>query len=227
MTDLAGKRVLVVGASGGIGRCIAEELTKRGSEVIGSTRSVEVADSESVSRWTQLDLAADESIASVLDVVDSGEISIDGVIVAAGVVGFGDVVDTPAVLANHMMRVNATGVIQLLAGLVPTLASSDGAFIVTMSGQIVETPMAGMTAYAASKSALHAWGIAAAREFRRLGVRLLDARPGHTESGLARRAIFGEAPSFPEGLSPRSVAVRIIDAIVDDERDLPAAAFTR
>jgi len=66
---------------------------------------------------------------------------------------------------------------------------------------------------------------AASREFRRRGVRLVDARPGHTETGLATRPITGEAPSLPTGLDPDVVAARIVRAIVDGEKDLPSASF--
>jgi hypothetical protein len=56
-------------------------------------------------------------------------------------------------------------------------------------------------------------------------VRLLDARPGHTETGLATRPVEGRAPSFPPGLDPDAVAARIVRAIVDGEKDLPSSAF--
>jgi cyclic-di-GMP-binding biofilm dispersal mediator protein len=64
-----------------------------------------------------------------------------------------------------------------------------------------------------------------AAEVRRRRIRVLDARPPHTETGLAERPISGTAPRFATGLDPEAVAQRIVDAIVDDERDLPSTAF--
>ena len=58
------------------------------------------------------------------------------------------------------------------------------------------------------------------------GVGVIDARPPHTETGLASRAIEGTAPNFPTGLDPVNVARRIIDAVANGETDLPTAAFT-
>ena len=49
---------------------------------------------------------------------------------------------------------------------------------------------------------------ALAREARRGKVRVIDARPPHTETGLAGRAIEGQAPRMPEGLSSETVAKR-------------------
>ena len=57
------------------------------------------------------------------------------------------------------------------------------------------------------------------------GIRIVDARPGHTETGLATRAIAGTAPAFPTGLDPDAVAQRIVTAIADGEKDLPSTAF--
>jgi cyclic-di-GMP-binding biofilm dispersal mediator protein len=82
-----------------------------------------------------------------------------------------------------------------------------------------------MAAYSASKAAAWAAMQAAARELRRRGIDVIDARPPHTETGLAGRAIAGTAPRMPEGLAPAAVAERIVAAIAAGERDLPAEAF--
>jgi hypothetical protein len=37
--------------------------------------------------------------------------------------------------------------------------------------------------------------------------------------------VFGEAPNFGAGLTTDAVAARIVAAIVNDEKDLPSAAF--
>jgi cyclic-di-GMP-binding biofilm dispersal mediator protein len=85
--------------------------------------------------------------------------------------------------------------------------------------------MAGLAAYSASKAALYAFGQAISRELRKDGIRVIDARPGHTETGLATRAIAGVAPAFPQGMSAEQVADRIIRAIIENEKDLPADSF--
>ena len=75
------------------------------------------------------------------------------------------------------------------------------------------------------KSALHSFGVAAGRELRRQGIRLIDARPGHTETELSRHPLAGATPVFPAGLSPAVVARRILEAIENDEKDLPSTSF--
>jgi len=227
MTSLTNATVLVIGAAGGIGQSLCTALHAAGATVIGTTKDAGKLSSLATTTSSQrvLDLADGDSIAAFLDDIEADDVSLDGIIVAAGVVGFGNAVDVPAAGFDRMMAINATGPIHVLSALSPIVGKSGDGFVVTLSGMIAETPMAGLSAYSASKAALHAFSIAAGREFRRLGVRLIDARPGHTESGLATRALFGEAPNFGAGLTTDAVDARIVAAIVNDEKDLPSAAF--
>jgi cyclic-di-GMP-binding biofilm dispersal mediator protein len=61
---------------------------------------------------------------------------------------------------------------------------------------------------------------------RRAGIRLLDARPGHTETQLSFHPLAGDRPAFPPGMAPEHVANRIVEAIMNDEKDLPSGAFS-
>ena len=227
MTSLTNATVLVIGATGGIGQSLCAALNDAGATVIGTTRDEGKLSglASSTSSQRVLDLADGDSIAAFLDDIETDDVALNGIIVAAGVVGFGNAVDVPAAGFDRMMAINATGPIHVLSALSPTVGKSGDGFVVTLSGMIAETPMAGLSAYSASKAALHAFSVAAGREFRRLGVRFIDARPGHTESGLATRALFGEEPNFGAGLTTDGVAARIVAAILNDEKDLPSASF--
>jgi cyclic-di-GMP-binding biofilm dispersal mediator protein len=227
MTSLTNATVLVIGAAGGIGQSLCTALHAAGATVIGTTKDAGKLSSleSTTSSQRVLDLADGDSIAAFLDDIEAEDVALTGIIVAAGVVGFGNAVDVPAAGFDRMMAINATGPIHVLSALSPIVGKSGDGFVVTLSGMIAETPMAGLSAYSASKAALHAFSVAAGREFRRIGVRFVDARPGHTESGLATRALFGEAPNFGAGLTTDAVAARIVAAIVNDEKDLPSAAF--
>lgn len=94
-----------------------------------------------------------------------------------------------------------------------------------ISGVIAEQNLPGMAAYGASKAAVRAFDEALQREARRAKINVLDARPGHTETGFASRSISGESPQFPVGLDPWHVATVIVDAIEADIKDLPSSAF--
>jgi cyclic-di-GMP-binding biofilm dispersal mediator protein len=227
MSDVTGKTFVVVGARGGLGREIATQLTQRGASVIGTARS-ESSFGEMVgytSRQLPLDLNDPRSVADFIDDLTSGPVGIDGLVLAAGIVAFGPAAETSSATLSELMAVNATAQLAIVTGLASTLARSGDAVVVSLSGKVAEIPTAGIAAYSASKAALHAFSVAAGRELRRSNIRWVDARPGHTETGLATRAVAGTAPDFGAGLTPVAVATRIVDAIVNDEKDLPSAAF--
>jgi cyclic-di-GMP-binding biofilm dispersal mediator protein len=82
-----------------------------------------------------------------------------------------------------------------------------------------------MAAYSASKAATAAAMEAIRREFRRSKVQVVDARPPHTETGLATRPLEGTAPQMPAGLEPRVVAERIVTAVERNEGVVASADF--
>ena len=176
-----------------------------------------------------LDLTDQASIARFTSAILASGQAIDGIVLAAGEVAFGSAAETPPAISDRLMTVNFLGqiavVTALLAELEKSAAANNAPFVVSISGVIAETPMAGLSSYSASKTAMHGYATAAARELRRAGIRWIDARPGHTESGLATRAIFGQAPAFGAGLKTEDVVARIVSAIKNDEKDLPSSSF--
>jgi cyclic-di-GMP-binding biofilm dispersal mediator protein len=176
-----------------------------------------------------LDLEDPQSIQTLTTYLLASESEIDGIVLASGLVAFGSVAETPATVLQRLTQVNAVGQIDLVQQLFPALLRSankgNNPFVLSISGVIAERPMAGLSAYSASKAALHAYATAAQREYQKLGIRWLDARPGHTESGLANRAIAGTAPNFGVGMAVELVIGRIIKAVLDDEKDLPSGSF--
>jgi len=222
MSEVAGAVVLVVGSTGGLGSRIAALLAEAGATVVGASRHPSAGS-------VHLDLRDPATIAQALTEVLSTHGRLDGVVIAAGVVAFGPADSVTDATITELFDVNAAGPIRLVRDAAPLLAVSAAAgrapFIVTLSGVVAEAPTAGLAAYSAAKSALAAFATAATRELRRSGIRIIDARPGHTETGLANHPIAGTPPAFATGMSPDAVAERIVRAIVDDEKDLPSGAF--
>lgn len=223
MTGFAGKKILVVGANGAFGAEFCAQLMAQGALVLGTARSAEssVRLRADVHERLLLDLNYQSSIEQLAGYL--GEL--DGLIFASGLVAFGSIETTPPSVIETLMRVNATGPMSLTSLLLPKLKAGHEPFVVTISGVISEQPMAGLSAYSASKTAIAGFSVAIGKELRKEGVLVLDARPGHTESGLAARAIFGTAPNFGTGKSVSDVVARILSGIANGERDLPSTAF--
>ena len=231
MENLRGKTILVLGGSGALGGLLVSKLSAQGAQVMATTTNNDRgAHIPSVaSPRLLLDLERPDSIEVLVNYLIQSGAQIDGIVNATGVVAFGPASELSASTLAKLSAVNFTGPVTLISGLLPALRASATAgnepFILNISGVVAESPMAGLAAYSATKAGLLAFGQALTREVRKDGIRVIDARPGHTETGLATRAIAGTAPAFPTGMTPESVADRIIRAILGGETDLPSTAF--
>jgi short-subunit dehydrogenase len=219
--------IAVVGASGGLGAPICRLLHSRGASVVLAGRNLDRLSAVGLPADTLsvvLDLR-DRSAGNVLvDAVDDRHGRLDGLVDAAGVVAFGSLVDTDDQVLEELFVANVLGPLWLLKRAVPMLAESKG-FVLHLSAVVAEQPMAGMAAYSASKAALSGADVALTRELRRSGIQVVDARPPHTETGLADRPLAGIAPKLPTGLDPDLVAARLVAAVEAGETVVPSDAF--
>ena len=231
MTSLEGMSVLVVGATGGLGAPIARRLADAGAALTLMVRAADRIAAIGVDGAAVAgDLRDPGTAQRAVDAAITAHGQLDGVVVASGIVAFGPAAGLSDDVLVDLFTVNTLGPIRVLRAAAPHLAASAerGAspFIVNISAVVAEQPTAGMAAYSASKAALTAFDAAAGRELRRAGIRVIDARPPHTETGLAGRPAAGEPPRLPTGLDPDAVAARIVAAIVDGEKELASSAFT-
>ncbi len=227
--SLAGSVVSVLGASGGLGSVIVAQLAQRGVHTIlaGPHRDRLDVVAAALPPALTTSVACDIRDASCGDAIVSAAAKIgrlDGVINAAGVVGFGALVDTPDELIEEIFLINTLGPLWMMKRVAPLLTASNG-FIVNISAVVAENPLPGMATYSASKAALTAADSAIAREFRRMGITVCDVRPPHTETGLALRPISGVAPKLPPGLDPAVVAATIVHAIESGATEVSSASF--
>ena len=217
MSNFDGAVVLMIGATGGLGSRITTQLERLGASVVPVSRA-------------DFDLRDVDGPAKAVAATIANHGRLDGLVIAAGVVAFGPIESVSDAAITELFATNTLGPIRLIREATPHLAASAAAgrdpFIVTFSGIVADAPMAGLASYSAAKAALAAFTKAATRELRKSGIRVLDARPGHTETALSRHPIEGIAPTFPAGLDPDAVAARIVRAIVDGEKDLPSTEFS-
>jgi short-subunit dehydrogenase len=218
--ELAGKKIIIVGATGVLGSRLAAQLSHAGAQVGAIVRDPSMLDSSTVS----LHKIADITDTSALTAALTALAPFDGLINAAGVVAFGNIADLDDETLTRLFAINSIAPIIMLRE--SSKHINEGGFFANLTAVVAQQPMAGMAAYSASKAAV--WGamVGASRELRRQQIDVIDVRPPHTETGLANRPIAGVAPKLPTGLEPDAVAARIITAIKDGERDLPVESFT-
>jgi cyclic-di-GMP-binding biofilm dispersal mediator protein len=224
--DIAGKNFLVIGGSGVLGQEMVNQLAASGANVLATTHSQSTSIDNATHGVVELDLANSSSISSAATAVAQKISALDGIVNCAGLVGFATIADTTPEQAARLMQVNHLGPAALITFLLPQLLgaceSNGEALVVGITGVVAERSFPGLSAYGESKLAASRHLAALAQEHRRVK---LDARPGHTETGLAQRAAFGVAPAFPEGMSAKHVVATIISGIQTGKSELASTDF--
>ena len=113
--NFSGKNVLIVGASGGLGKEFASVLIAGGANVYGTATSNESAANipDQAVQKLLLNLESAESIATLASYLNSA-VRLDGVIVSAGLVAFGLSIETPSEIDARLLQVNYRGPRDLL-----------------------------------------------------------------------------------------------------------------
>lgn len=225
MSELSGKALLVVGATGALGSRIARLLADRGAALTLSGRSAGSLAALGLdgAHAVPADLREPDAPRAIVAAAAERYGRLDGVVNAAGVVAFGALTDVDDDTVDDLLLVNFLAPLRLMRAALPVLEA--GGVILGISAVVAEKPMPNMAAYSASKAAAAALFTAARTEARRRKIRVVDVRPPHTETGLAGRAIAGDPPRLPTGLAPDAVAARIVEALLGADTDVGSDAF--
>ncbi|MGX9792815.1 SDR family oxidoreductase [Mycobacterium sp. MMS18-G62] len=154
-SNIVGTRMLIVGASSGIGHALAIAAHSRGAKVALAARRIELlsALAEQLDGSAhELDVSDPSAIERVIGEVASGFGELDAVVFTSAVVPFALIEDTDATTWLHAYAVNAVGASHVLRAALPHLA--DDAVTLVASSHDVGHPRAGVAAYHASKAAL-------------------------------------------------------------------------
>lgn len=154
-SNIAGVRMLVIGASSGIGRALAVVAHSRGAKVALAARRVELLSSVAQDLGGtahELDVADPKAVEKVVGEVAAEFGEIDAVVFTSAAVPFAHIEDTDVTTWLHAYAVNAVGASHVLRAALPHLAQD--AVVLVASSHDVGRPRAGVAAYHASKAAL-------------------------------------------------------------------------
>ncbi|HEX8091815.1 MAG TPA: glucose 1-dehydrogenase [Blastocatellia bacterium] len=196
---MAGKRVIVTGASSGIGRATSELLLKAGAMVALAGRRedalADVTQAASGARGKAFTVTADlsDERQSEFCVIEACEKmgGLDVLINAAGILKSGRIEDTSLELWDEMMNINLRSVFHLMKLAVPHLERTRGN-IVNVSSVTGPRSFPGVLAYCVSKAGVDHLTRCAALELAPKGVRVNAVNPGVVETGLHRSGGMGE-----------------------------------
>jgi NAD(P)-dependent dehydrogenase (short-subunit alcohol dehydrogenase family) len=192
-------RVIVTGASSGIGRAAALRFGAAGGSVLAVGRKESALDEVAgeirqrgghaaafVSDVTAAD-APDAIVRAALDAFGG----LTTLVNAAGIIASGTIDQTDDALWDRMMDINARAPFRLMRAVVPALVESRGS-VVNVSSVTGLRSFPGVLAYCVSKSAIDQLTRCAALELAPKGVRVNAVNPGVVVSNLHRRGGMNE-----------------------------------
>jgi 3-oxoacyl-[acyl-carrier protein] reductase len=226
-SPLAGKRIVVLGATGGIGQATARLLAERGATVGVAGRSearlVELAAS----------LPPGQGLPMVCNVEEPGTVTraaeafaadggLDGWVNAFGIFRGGLLVVQEDSAIEELCAVNLLGTIHATKAALRCMLSQRRGVIVQVSSIAAVRPARGGSVYSATKGAIESFTAAIAKEYARKGIRAVCVRPGPTDTAM----LEGTASMSPDQVrasaalgrlgSPHEVAKLIAFLLSDD-----------
>lgn len=222
---LAGRIVLVTGASRGIGRACALALAKAGAHVIAAARTsgaLEELDDEIRSATgesatlTPFDLADGEAVDRLGGAIFERFKRLDGLVHAAATLGM----LTPV---SHMsprdfdrtVQLNLTASYRLIRSFEPLLRASDAGRAVFLTSSVASKPRAYWGAYAATKAGMEQLVRTWADEVEFTGIRAVLLDPGRMRTRMRAEAFPGEDPAtLPD---PAEIGPLVVDLCRPDK----------
>ncbi|MCX2931775.1 SDR family NAD(P)-dependent oxidoreductase [Mycobacterium sp. CVI_P3] len=160
MVQISERKVVVVGASRGIGRVVALYLARHGAHVALAGRSVELL-AEAVAVYPDqcttvgCDVRDPDSCDAAIEQAVAALGGLDALIYAAGVTHFGEMAQTTAEQWHTVFDTNIIGAAVVTRAALPHLGAAEGNAVYLSSHSVSQQPpWAGIGAYICSKTAL-------------------------------------------------------------------------
>lgn len=237
---IAGMRILITGAAGGIGQQLARALAKKGGILLLADRQADMletlrndilssgGDANAVAT-DLLQESAPEQLAEV-SMRELGEVDI--LINLAGLMSFKLFQDESAESIERLWRVNTIAPMRLTRALLPQMLERKNGRIVNIGSVFGSIGFACFANYSASKFAVRGFSEALRRELESSGVGVTYVAPRYVRTQMNAGAVSRMAEALKMNMDdPDVVAANIVRAIETDAKDyyigFPECLFVR
>lgn len=213
MRAWTGKRYWLVGASEGLGRALAEKLSRAGVEVILSARTTDrlqdlAATLPGRTQVVPVDVSDMTSVRAAAE--QAGDI--DGVVYLAGVYWPQSAQDWDAEQVAQMCDINLTGAARVLGVVVPAMARRGHGHVVLTGSLAGFRGLPGSVGYGASKAGLMVLAESLHADLRGSGVDVQLANPGFIRTRLTAKNDF----RMPSLMEPQDAAQAMFEHMTTD-----------
>lgn len=197
---IKGRRVVVTGASSGIGLDVARLFARKGASVLAVARSRGPLEELAASVDGVEPFVADVSVDSDRAALAEAAGEVDVLVNNAGVGWTGLVEEMPFDQVRALFEINVLGLIDLTQRVLPSMLSRRRGHIVNVASIAGFVSAPPITVYSATKFAVQGFSDGLRRELNGRGVAVTCINPGPVATAFGPRAALEDASSLTEAL---------------------------
>ncbi|MFM7151719.1 MAG: SDR family oxidoreductase [Gemmataceae bacterium] len=229
--QIKGLRILITGASQGIGRALAMEAARQGAKVIAAARSAEmleelVAEAKGaglVIRTVVADVTSPEDRQKMVDSANRNYGGLDVLVNNAGIGATGHFADVDPERMRKIFEVNVFGTTETTRAFLPLLKEGTTPAILNISSIAARCAIPARSDYSASKFAIQGFSEAIRAELSKDGIDVIVVNPGLTQTNFSKNMLEQKAKvqmDHLRGMTPEEVAVHTLKALASGRNEV-------
>jgi short-subunit dehydrogenase len=229
--SIAGSRILITGASQGIGRALAVVAARAGAKVLATARNEELlrqlTQEQSGVETLNADVTSPADRQSMIAAMQQSFGGLDILINNAGIGATGHFADADEQRLRSIFEVNFFGLTELTRLAIPLLKQGRSPAVVNISSIVGKRGLPGRSEYSASKFAVQGFSEALRGELAIFGVDVLIVNPGLTQTDFPKNMLERKSRlqvDHMRGMTAEQVAAATLRAI---ERGKSEVTFTK
>ena len=232
---LAGLRVLVTGASQGIGRALAVSAARRGCKVLAAARSAdllaelaaEVRAAGGTIETVAADVTGPADRQAMVDAATRHFGGLDVLVNNAGIGATGHFMDSDPETLRRIFEVNYFGLCEVTRAFLPLLKRGTTPAIVNISSVVGRRALPARGLYSSSKFAVAGFSEAIRAELAKDGIDVLVVNPGLTQTNFSKNMLEAKAKvqmDHLRGMTSEEVAEATLDAAAKGKTEVTLTA---